>query len=75
MSNTYIPRTDDNTPSSERSVYFDAPMMHIFSKGGGNDEDGYVAPSPAHSRIRTTTPLGNGRSSRGQVPCYTTGSK
>ncbi len=36
------------SPSSQRSVYFDAPIMHIFSKEPSNDED-FVAPSPTRT--------------------------
>lgn len=54
---------DYSSPDSEKSVYFDAPLMHIFSKrsDGGNgdaEEGGHVAPPPAgHNSIRSTTSL------------------
>ena len=61
---------DYTTPASEKSVYFDAPIMHIFSKkkeapdaanvegGDLGDAAGFVAPSPKRdSKIRSTTSL------------------
>lgn len=48
---------DYASPDSERSIYFDAPIMHIFSKKS-SDDAGFVAPSPKrNSRIRSTTSL------------------
>lgn len=68
----YRPTYIDYTPASEKSVYFDAPIMHIFSKkkdaaadnvddnGDVGDTAGFVAPSPKrNSRIRSTTSLSN----------------
>lgn len=55
---TYI----EYTPASEHSVYFDAPIMHIFTKKRDSvgDEPGFVAPSPKRdSTIRSTTSLSN----------------
>ena len=39
----------DTTPSSERTVYFDAPIMQVFSKDDSHD-DGFVAPQPSRGR-------------------------
>lgn len=58
MTDLNRPTFIDYTPASERSEYFDAPMMHIFSKRK-DDDDAVPTPSPSH--IRTTTSLDNER--------------
>ncbi|GJE88709.1 hypothetical protein PsYK624_047920 [Phanerochaete sordida] len=62
MSNNRPTFIDYSSPASEKSIYFDAPLMHIFSKrsstAGDAPEEGHVAPPPAsQSKIRSTTPL------------------
>lgn len=52
---TYI---DYNTPASGKSEYFDAPIMHIFSKPA-EEEDVALSPTTP-GRIRTTTSLNSG---------------
>jgi hypothetical protein len=55
---TYI----EYTPASEHSVYFDAPIMHIFTRKNDSvgEEPSFVAPSPKRdSTIRSTTSLSN----------------
>ena len=53
---------DYNTPASGRSEYFDAPIMHIFSKDKDGEDDGHIAPIAAGSgRIRSTTSLNRGQ--------------
>lgn len=58
-----------SSPDSERSIYFDAPLMHIFSKHSDADgEEGHVAPSPDQSRLRTTTSLSNSQAGAREEP-------
>ena len=69
---TYIDYASPN--GSERSVYFDAPIMHIFSKGNNDNEEGHVAPSPTTStRIRTTPPIDSGRAGLVVLPEISSG--